>query len=419
MAALAGTAAAGQDAPVERLRAAAAAAWKGPDFRAAAAGLESERAAARLEAHPGAPYTELQREGIASGFDAADNAGWYLRLGAPVKAPWQFGAIRNALDATRRELEARRRLIAFETAGSSAGAWLRLAAVEARLEILHSQAEQLGEVLKLQRKRLELGEISGAEVKQLELEQLRLMSAVSGLRAEQASAARELGRWAGSDAPRPLPGDLHDLQSSLAPLGEELRFDDPELLKSSPLMTVAALRSERIHSEGRRDRRTVAGPAEAEISWERIPEINGVEGFDAVGLRLRLPLPIGGAVKRQAEEARARQQEAGAELERTESELIAAAGSAAERARAAGATLAALTSAERDLARVEQSLFERYRLGSIAYLEYIDGLQRLDDIRTLAVNARLDHLLARLDLAMLTGDLTLFPLPDPGPEMLP
>ena len=118
MAALAGTTAAGQDSPVERLRAAAAAAWKGPDFRAAASGLESERAAARLEAHPGAPYTELQREGIDSGFDAAGNAAWYLRLGAPVKAPWQFGAIRNALDATARELEARRLLLAGHHVGA-------------------------------------------------------------------------------------------------------------------------------------------------------------------------------------------------------------------------------------------------------------------------------------------------------------
>ena len=115
-------------------------------------------------------------------------------------------------------------------------------------------------------------------------------------------------------------------------------------------------------------------------------------------------------------DARARLRVAEADEQRARRDLVARIRSAVERARAAEESLEALETVERDLERVERSVRERYRLGAVAYLEYIDGLRRLDEVRTLAIEARLDRLRARLALASMTGDLTWFPLPEPDPE---
>ena len=67
---------------------------------------------------------------------------------------------------------------------------------------------------------------------------------------------------------------------------------------------------------------------------------------------------------------------------------------------------------ESELPAVEHSISERYRLGALAYLEYIDGLARLDEGRLQAIEARTEVLQSRLALALLTGDRSFFPLPD-------
>ncbi len=59
------------------------------------------------------------------------------------------------------------------------------------------------------------------------------------------------------------------------------------------------------------------------------------------------------------------------------------------------------------------SLAEQFRLGAISYLAYIDGLSRFDRIVEETIDARRTLLLARLDLAVLLGDSSIFPLPDP------
>jgi outer membrane protein TolC len=61
--------------------------------------------------------------------------------------------------------------------------------------------------------------------------------------------------------------------------------------------------------------------------------------------------------------------------------------------------------------QAEHALAEQFRLGAASYLVYIDGLNRLDDLRLDVVKARLELLHARLELAALLADGQSFPLP--------
>jgi outer membrane protein TolC len=307
-----------------------------------------------------------------------------------------------------------RRSAALEAAGHAAGAWLELAAADERLAVRQAQVERLERALVLQRKRFELGEVSGAEVKQLELERLRLVNEKNAHRVRRLSASEDLARLAGPGAPGPRPGDLRRLSEGFRPV----RIPEHEVdarIDSSPVMTASSLDTERIRLVGERDRRTVRGRPEAELEWERIPAFEDLDGFDAWGFRLSFPLPIGGLAKRQAAESAARHREARSREELARRELVARLRSEIELAHAADEVLAGFGDIETELAEVEHSVSERYRLGAQTYLEYIDGLSRLDDVRMQAIDARLAAARARLVLAVLTGDVELFPLPEPDP----
>ena len=373
----------------------ALAAWSGPDLESVRAGLDAETAALRLENHPGAPYTELAREGISQFFSPAQNASYYLRLGTPFNAPWNHGSRHDAITATERYVAAGERAAALETAGKAVDAWLELAAAEARLAVRQAQLDRLQTALVLQHRRLELGEISGAEVTQLELERLRLSGEVQAHRLERTAARGELRRLAGAAAPPPQPGDLRALHGTLSNRGgPEVAGEDA--LDDSPALVAATLDAERIRLDGERARKTVWGRPEAEISWEHIPTIDETDGFDAIGLRFSFPLPFGGLGKRQAAESTARHRQADAERERTRRELAARIDTETATARAADEVLADLDAVESDLPAVEHSISERYRLGVTPYLEYIDGLARLDEVRMQAIEARLAALRSRL-----------------------
>lgn len=403
------------NSPVTRVVEVARAALAGPDLDASRARLDAATASARVEAHPGSPYVELQREGISQFFATAENASWYLRFGSPFNAPWNGGSVRDSVEATHAYVAAQKQVEGLKTAGRAVGVWLDLAAANDRLLVRRSQLERLEAALELQRKRLELGEVSGAEVTQLRLERLRLVGEVNAHRADRSAASETLLRLAGPAVPRPQAGDLLRLVAELGP--PDTRVKEVDLrLESSPVFVATTLDTERIRLSGERDRKTVWGRPEAEISWEHIPGTSGADGFDAIGLRLRVPLPIGGAGKRQSALSAARQGEALANQERTRRELKARINAEQERLRVASEVLDELDEIEADLPSVEQSISERFRLGALAYLEYIDGLSRLDEVRVQAIDARRAVLRARLDLAVLTGDARLFPLPDPDQE---
>jgi outer membrane protein TolC len=402
--------------PRERIRTVARATWAGPQLESALAGLEAQAAAAREEAHPGAFYTEIQREGISQFFNEAANASWFLRLGSPFNAPWYGGAIRASVKANEKYVAAMRRVAALQTAGSAVEAWLELAAADSRLSVRQGQLQRLEWALELQRKRLELGEVSGAEVKQLELERLRLVGEVSAHRADRADAAESLGRLAGPEVPGPRLDDLRLLHNGFPPLDLFERETD-DWLETSPSLIAGALDAERVRLEGERARRTVWGRPEAEVTWEHIPTVDDTDGFDSVGFRLRVPLPVGGLGKRQAAVSAARQRRAESDQEAARRETAARIRAEMERARTAGEMLVLLGDIEAELAVVEHSLSERYRLGAVAYLEYLDGLSRLDEVRVQTIDARLGGARARLELAVLTGNLDFFPLPEPGGDL--
>jgi outer membrane protein TolC len=306
-------------------------------------------------------------------------------------------------------------LAALETAGRAVEAWLELAAAAERLAVREAQLVRLEKALDLQRKRLELGETSGAEVKQLELERLRLVGEVNAHRARQTEASQALTRWAGPHAPLPRPGDLRQLYTGFQPV-QEPPDESTEWVESSPVLSAAELNTERIRLDGLQARRTVWGRPEAELSWEHIPTVDNAEGYDAFGFRLRFPLPLGNLGKRRAAESAARESQARSDEEIARRELDARIKAEVERSRAADEILNSMGDIETDLAEVEHSINERYRLGAVAYVEYIDGLSRLDEVRTQIIDARLAGSQARLALTVLTGKPGLFPLPEPDEE---
>ena len=67
-----------------------------------------------------------------------------------------------------------------------------------------------------------------------------------------------------------------------------------------------------------------------------------------------------------------------------------------------------------ELPELVHSMAEQFRLGAISYLAYIDGLSRFDRIVEETIDARSTLLRARLELAVLLGDPSIFPLPDRG-----
>jgi outer membrane protein TolC len=144
--------------------------------------------------------------------------------------------------------------------------------------------------------------------------------------------------------------------------------------------------------------------------WERFPSLEGLDGYNAWGLSLLVPLPLG-------REGRQRKAVAGAEAAAADARIAAAGIELESRLRTARSTaleaearLQVLEPVVAGLAATEHSLREQFRLGSITYLVFIDGLSRLDDVRVEYIDARAQLLMARLECAVLLGDDQYFPL---------
>jgi outer membrane protein TolC len=80
-------------------------------------------------------------------------------------------------------------------------------------------------------------------------------------------------------------------------------------------------------------------------------------------------------------------------------------------ARGAEAALQELGPTLAEVGATGLSLSEQFRLGAISYLVYLDGFSRLDQVLQEAIDARHALLLARLELAGITGTDVFFPLP--------
>lgn len=398
-----------------RLQAAVGAAVaRSPEARAGRAALEMAEAEASLEASAGGAYLQLQAEGVGSSFDKEPNAARYLRVGKPFSWPGQARAGRSLVEQVDRYSGAARVTLRASVSRTVALAFVRLAQQAQVVGVLERIDGRLTDAVEVQREKNRLGEVSGSDLLQLELELVDLRADLAEARARLGEVRAAFVSLAGDEAPAPLHGDLEALAAGLDAL------DGPvcaaERLTSAPPAREAA---ERV-SLGRR-RADLAGrvkwgrPA-VEVEWENIPDIDGEEGFDAFGVMLELPLPFGRSGR--VEQARAE-----ADLRRAEADAAGAlrdlgqnCESALAMVRAGRSQLDTLRQMESRLEDAELSLAGQFRLGVASYLEYIDGINRLEDVRLRAISARGDLLAGRIRLAALLGDPSIFPLPHTAPE---
>lgn len=393
-----------------------------PERELRAAEIEAGRRDARARGGAFAPYLELQREGLEADLDDAPNATGYLRLGTPVATPGQLRAGRELARAGTRWSEATERAAARERARSVAALWLDLARAEERLVVLRARLERIERATALQRERRRLGEVAGADVEQLDLERARLDALLAGEEAVRARLRAALRRWTDDSRLEPRPGDLDALRrASPAPLPAADRL--AALVDASPAQRAARSASTLAETSAVVERRTARGRPAVEIEYERIPDLGPAEGFDAYGVRVHVPLPFGSAARETRAAADARRRGAQLSAEASRRETLARARGELEAARGAEAALARLDGTVADLDARAGALGERFRLGAVDYLVYLDALDRLDEVRIQHVETLHAALAARLELAALGAGAGTFPLPaesgGTAPEEIP
>jgi outer membrane protein TolC len=405
----------GSEDVLTRLRAAVSAAVEAsPERRVEDALVDLEQAEARTGVAVLSPYVEWQREGIGSGWSREPNAQDAVRLGSSVRL-WSFGSARRASEAADGLQLVGREAVRREVAAAVAGVWIEAAEIASRRRLVEDRLERLDRALNLLEARYQLGEVAGIEVRQLDLEHVRATSAAERLAAEEEAALARLRKWAGAATPVPRAGDLEALveRTATPPAGAGM----PD---TATLRRLAMHRRDLVAESADVDSGRAWGDPIAEVEWERIPDLDGLPGFDAWGFRVGLPLPVGGVGRDRKAEASARHSLAESTLAAEEARLEVRRATAAAHAEAAERRLSALRPAIEGMPETERSLTEQFRLGAVSYLVLVDGLDRLDEVRLEATTARADLLAARLELALLLDRDDAFPvLPDGVVEETP
>jgi outer membrane protein TolC len=297
----------------------------------------------------------------------------------------------------------------LQTVAEASRRWLALAGAVELEALSQARMERLDAALNLQEARYQLGEIAGTEVRQIDLEHVSESSRLADARARRIAAEAALTELCGTGWAEVRKDDLAMLVDASSTPDVE-RVSD-ELLDGGPVVDLVEGDAELARATAALIGATAWGRAAIEAEWERIPAVGGLPSYDAWGFTIAVPLPVGAAGHRQREQARARADQADAELEAARLRVRRAAERAMADAEGARERLRALEPALEDLSFVDHSLGEQFRLGAISYLAYIDGLSRFDRIVEEAINARLSLLEARLELAVLLGDPSLFPMP--------
>jgi outer membrane protein TolC len=409
--------AAGPDAdpagPIARLQSTQAAAVAGSaQLRAERAELSAAAAAQRRQAASGSPYLEWQSEGL-GGSGRRPNAIDTLRVGTPFNLPGQIGRARDLVRTADTWMTAAQEVALLQTVGEASRRWLALAATVELEELSSARLERLDAALNLQEARFQLGEIAGTEVRQIDLEHVSESSRLAELRSRRVAAEAALAELCDAGWATARNGDLAGLvEASLTPPAESVVADS---MDAGPIVSRYQGDAELALAGAALTNATAWGRAEIEAEWERVPAIEGLPSYDAWGFRVAVPLPIGAAGHRQREEARARVDQADAQLEAAKREVRLAVERALADAESAERRLRTLEPALDDLPFIDRSLSEQFRLGAISYLAYIDGLSRFDRIVEDAINARLALLEARLELAVLLGEPSVFPMIQASP----
>lgn len=395
----------------EKLRSVVEVAWTaGPDLAEQIARLDAEAAFDRSVQGVGIPSVEFQAEGIGVS-QRQPNSIRYLRFGTPFHWPWQHSKSGRLGDNLDTWYTASAQAARLEVAGLVARVWLQLAAAEERIQVELRRVSRMNQAVTLQSERFELGEVAGMEVMQLELQQARDASTLSTHQAEQQAMEAWVFALAGDDAPLPGPGDLQALS------GPGLTFDESEWdnleanVARGPFMASLVGRFEKQQNLSDLVGSTAKGRPSFFVEWEHVPDLDGIPSFDAFGFLVSVPLPIGKQGGEQAAAVQAQAKAAASELERGKRHLVQRVRAAMAAARMSSERLRETESVRERLPRTERSLNEQFRLGAISYLVFIDGLARLDDLRIQRIQAYETLLSARLELAMILGDPSLFPLP--------
>jgi outer membrane protein TolC len=349
-----------------------------------------------------------QSEGIGGGFEPNPNAVDKLRLSMPFNRPWSLGTIRDLRQASGQVIEVGQRATALQVAEAAGRGWLELAAATAAVRLAEVRVERLERALLIQRRRFELGEISGSERRQLELQYAREAAVARQAEALHQALQHQLEVLAPGGVASPLAGDLEILVEATATPGSQLTGEE---LERAPLQLLAENEAAVASMEARYQRRRAWGQPEIEVEWERIPDLDLIDGFDSFGFSLSFPLPLGKQGRQQIRASQESANSAAAASDLMNSRLRAQFEAALATAQGAEAALAALGPTLVDAGATGRSLSEQFRLGAISYLVYLDGFSRVDQVLQEAIDVRHALLLARLELAVITGTDVFFPLP--------
>lgn len=407
----AGAAAAGEPGSAARARVSmsmGAAVQSSPASAAARSGVEGDAAGALRTGAPGSPWVEWQREGVGPSLKHRLNSQTTVRAGTPFVAPWSWGGrsrLRSAVSGWR---AAAIRTVELEAAAEAGERWLQLGAAVERRAITKSRVSRLDKAVALQRKRLEFGEISGMELSQIELEQARWSARLLAANQEVAVARELLEELCGDRCRLPQLGDLAEL---VAVTRTPERGVVRARLEVAPMWRTADEQARLEQARWKVAGQAAPGLPEIEAEWERVPALEGLPAYDALGVRLRVPLMPGSEARAARAEAEFRAREARDRLRAVRERLRRTLNGRLEQAEASMKRLAALEDVLGREVRTELALAEQFRLGAASYLVYIDGLGRLDDVRLEAVEARFALLQARLELATMFADREIFPLP--------
>lgn len=386
-----------------------------PEVRRRVAGLNAESSEVLSGLGPGTPYFSWQREGVGGGFEYKPNGVEYFRVSTPFNLPWRISDNRDVREYSETLLDLGSRAAALDVAGRVGQAWIDLAATTEKAQVAQVRLARLQRAIEIQRKKFELGEISGSEKTQLEIELARDAAAMTQVLVDRRALEEMIAAWTVSDFPRPVAGDMAWLEDGTASkVGRSGSTREP--LDSGPLnnnvwIREADSRSVLAQAESELIRSTAWGRPEIDVEWERIPDFDGIGGYDAFGFRIGVPIHLGKAGKRKVTAAEFRAEAVAAERDRLRRDLK---GRLEATLAALDANALILTSLEPvldEMPATEFSLSEQFRLGAVSYLVYLDGLARLDEVRLQVIEARRGLLSARLELAELTADGSYFPTP--------
>ncbi len=363
-------------------------------------------AEARGEAAAINPYVEWQSEGL--GGDRTPNAQDSLRLGTPFNFLGQIGPARDLARAAEDGTVVLREAASRSAAVEATLTWLELAAAVETREVRQARLERLEAALAVLEARHQLGEVAGTIVSQLELEQTTAVSQLATAERGVAALSAALRALCGTDVPPPVPGDLEALVTrSHTPASERITH---EALKAGVPMRAIQTDADLAEARARMAAATAWGRPEIEAEWERFPDLDGLDGYDAWGFRIAVPLPFGSSGARQREAARERQALASAAREAAALDTVREAGESMAAAVGAERALRSLEPVLVGLDAIERSLEAQYRLGALSYLEYVYGIARHDEVLLEAIGSRAELASARLKLGYLLGDDSLFPM---------